>query len=146
MMDDGMMGSMPRHHQVMMAGIPAPYRTARNPVPNSAAIFRQGEAVYVQHCASCHGASGQGDGPAAASVSPRPANLAWFTRMPMSRWDSYMLWTISEGGEQFGTAMPAFKGTLSDHQIWSVISYVRHQLGRSARAMGKHEAAPLESG
>lgn len=30
---------------------------------------------YATHCASCHGASGRGDGPAAAGLTPRPADL-----------------------------------------------------------------------
>jgi mono/diheme cytochrome c family protein len=30
---------------------------------------------YARYCASCHGATGRGDGPAAAALSPRPADL-----------------------------------------------------------------------
>ena len=36
----------------------------------------QGAALYAKHCASCHGSTGQGDGPGAAGLSPAPANLA----------------------------------------------------------------------
>jgi high-affinity iron transporter len=36
----------------------------------------QGRALYQANgCASCHGASGRGDGPLAANLSPSPANL-----------------------------------------------------------------------
>jgi hypothetical protein len=45
--------------------------------------------------------------------------------MPMVRWDPFMYWAIAEGGAQFGTAMPAFKDTLSSDGIWAVIAYVR---------------------
>jgi mono/diheme cytochrome c family protein len=34
-----------------------------------------GRALYVDHCASCHGASGLGDGPAAASLRTTPSDL-----------------------------------------------------------------------
>jgi mono/diheme cytochrome c family protein len=34
-----------------------------------------GSELYVQYCASCHGASGHGDGPAAASLKKPPADL-----------------------------------------------------------------------
>ncbi|HWP66779.1 MAG TPA: cytochrome c [Candidatus Limnocylindria bacterium] len=34
-----------------------------------------GEALYRRHCASCHGISGRGDGPAAGSLTPRPTDL-----------------------------------------------------------------------
>jgi mono/diheme cytochrome c family protein len=35
---------------------------------------RHGEAMYAQYCASCHGATGKGDGPAAALL-PAPTDL-----------------------------------------------------------------------
>jgi len=34
-----------------------------------------GRALYVQHCASCHGVSGKGDGPAGESLKKRPVDL-----------------------------------------------------------------------
>jgi mono/diheme cytochrome c family protein len=39
--------------------------------------------------------------------------------------DEYLLWTISEGGAQFGTEMPAFKGILTEPQIWQIVTYMR---------------------
>jgi mono/diheme cytochrome c family protein len=44
--------------------------------------------------------------------------------MPMAG-DEYLLWTVSEGGKAFETAMPAFKDSLSEDQIWSIIAYMR---------------------
>ena len=34
-----------------------------------------GRALYQDHCLACHGASGQGDGPAAAGLDHPPADL-----------------------------------------------------------------------
>ena len=34
-----------------------------------------GAALYARYCASCHGADGRGDGPAAASLTPPPTDL-----------------------------------------------------------------------
>ncbi|AGT09595.1 c-type cytochrome [Paracoccus aminophilus] len=34
-----------------------------------------GKSDYAQFCASCHGPSGKGDGPVAAELKPRPADL-----------------------------------------------------------------------
>ncbi len=34
-----------------------------------------GSAYYMRYCASCHGAAGQGDGPAAKALLTPPANL-----------------------------------------------------------------------
>lgn len=33
-----------------------------------------GQQLYVQNCASCHGAGGKGDGPASAALNPKPAD------------------------------------------------------------------------
>ncbi len=40
----------------------------------------EGAALFAQYCAGCHGVSGRGDGPAAAGLSPRPANLTTLAR------------------------------------------------------------------
>jgi mono/diheme cytochrome c family protein len=80
--------------------------------------------LYQQQCASCHGAQGMGDGAAAKALNPSPALLAYMIQMPMAV-DEYLMWSITEGGAQFGTAMPAFKGTLASEDIWKIIAYMR---------------------
>ena len=121
-------GSMPRRHFAMMSGVPAAYRSLSNPLPRTRETVDRGAVVYTQNCASCHGTTGYGDGPAARSLSPAPANLAWLSQMPMAQWDPYMYWTVAEGGAQFGTAMPAFKDKLSADDTWSVIAYIQARL------------------
>ncbi len=125
-----MMGSMVRHHQAMMYGIPEPYRSSRNPLPaSSEATLRRGAEVYAQNCASCHGPKGYGDGPAGQDLSPRPADLAWLARSHMVG-DQYVYWTVEEGGQPDGSAMPPFKGTLPERDLWAVVTYVRQGLSR----------------
>lgn len=129
MMGQGMMGAgMARHHYAMMVGIPAAYRAMTNPLPRTRETVDKGRTVYESNCASCHGATGAGDGVAARNLSPPPANLIWLSQMPIAQWDSFMFWTVSEGGAQFGTAMPTFKGQLSKNDIWAVIAYVQASL------------------
>ena len=133
MMGPGMMGgSMARHHQAMMGTVPAPYADMRSPLPVSAATIDRGGTVYSSNCASCHGATGQGDGPAAKGLNPPPANLAWLSSMPMSRWDPFMYWAVAEGGTAYGTAMPAFKSSLSKDDIWAVVAYIQAHLPQPA--------------
>ena len=129
MMGRGMMGSMVRHHQAMMYGIPEPYRSMPDPLPGSAATLDRGAKVYAQNCASCHGSSGQGDGPAGKALVPPPANLAWLSHSRMGGSDRYIYWTVAEGGQPLGTAMPAFKSTLSQEDTWAVVAYVRDGFG-----------------
>lgn len=50
----------------------------RTPVRGSVSF--EGKALYNELCAVCHGANGQGDGPAAAALTTMPTNL---TRLAM---------------------------------------------------------------
>jgi mono/diheme cytochrome c family protein len=126
-------GSMPRHHFAMMSGIPASYRSLSNQLPRKAETVERGGKVYAESCASCHGTTGAGDGAAGHDLSPPPGNLAWLSQMPMAQWDSFMYWTVAEGGTQFKTAMPAFKDTLSKDDIWAVIAYIQAHLPQKTK-------------
>lgn len=133
MMGQGMMmGSMARRRQAMMRGIPEPYRSARNPLPISNGTLQRGAQVYAESCASCHGSEGYGDGPAGQQLSPRPADLSWLARSHMAG-DQYVYWTVSEGGQPVGSAMPPFKELLSQRDIWAVVAYVRQGVGSRPR-------------
>lgn len=74
-------------------------------------------------CLACHGESGDGGGLAGKQLVPSPANLAFTRRLPLAT-DSFFFWTISEGGETIGSAMPAFGDQLSDEEIWQVTHYI----------------------
>ncbi len=124
----GMAGSMPRHRQAMMSGVPPTYDSLVNPLPRTRETLDRGAKVYAENCASCHGPTGRGDGEAGRELSPPPGNLAWLSRMPMARWDPFMYWTVAEGGTEFGTAMPAFKDILPKNDIWAVIAYIQARL------------------
>lgn len=127
-------GDWTRQGYVTTSGVPAPYNTFRSPLHREQAVLSRGAAVYAEHCASCHGESGHGDGPASANFAPHPADLAWISAMPMGRWDAFMYWTIAEGGGRFGTVMPAFKTNLAKNDIWSVIAYIQAQLPQRGHA------------
>ncbi len=102
--------------------IPEAFVGKGNPVPPEADSLARGQAIYEAQCASCHGETGMGDGPAAASLNPPPAPVA-HTSCRLS--DAYLFWRIHEGGTQWGTAMPAFGEILSEEDIWHVINYLR---------------------
>ena len=119
------MANMARHQKVIMYGIPAPYSAVRDPQPDTPAKLRRGAAVFDQHCASCHGSTGEGSGPEGFFLVPAPADLEWLARAPKSKSDPYLYWSIAEGGRAFDSEMPAFKQTLSKRDIWSVTAYLR---------------------
>ncbi len=133
MMGHGMMGSMPRHHKAMMSGVPAPYSSFHNPLPRTRDAIDRGANVYAHNCASCHGTTGRGDGEAGRNLSPPPGNLAWLSQMRIAQTDPFMYWTVAEGGAEFGSAMPAFKDTLSGDDIWAVVAYIQARLPREEK-------------
>lgn len=118
-------GPIARHRAAMMQGIPEPYRSMTNPLPGTAETLKRGATVYAVNCAACHGAQGLGDGAAAASLTPPPGNLAWLADRPMGQWDPFIYWAVAEGGAQFGSAMPAFKDSLTSDEIWAVTAYIQ---------------------
>ena len=132
MVGDDAAGSMRRHQMATIAGIPAQYRFLQNPLPQTARSLQRGEDVFAQNCAACHGTMGLGNGSAGLRLRPPPANLLWSKRMPMTRWDPYLFWTIAEGGKPVGSAMPAFKSSLTTGDIWSVIAFIQHRLGHQS--------------
>ncbi|MEZ4503703.1 MAG: copper resistance protein CopC [Dehalococcoidia bacterium] len=91
-----------------------------NPYPVTSEALDRGEAIYVENCAACHGLSGAGDGPAAAGLDPRPADLR--AHVPFHPEGETFLF-VSEGFPN--TAMPAWKDQLTEEQRWDVVEFLR---------------------
>jgi mono/diheme cytochrome c family protein len=108
----------------MQYGVQKEYQGARSTVGSTAEVIAAGGKLYSQHCASCHGKNGLGDGDASTSLLPSPALLAFMIQRPISV-DEYLLWSISEGGKDFDTKMPAFRNALSRDDIWKIVAYMR---------------------
>lgn len=119
-----------RKEQVVMHGIPRPYRNMHDPLPDTAEKLQRGRMVFERNCESCHGWTGEGTGPEAFAQVPAPADLEWLARTPRDRAQPYMYWTIAEGGAAFESGMPAFKDKLGKPQIWAVIAYIRAGMPR----------------
>jgi mono/diheme cytochrome c family protein len=125
MMAHGPQGvSMLRHRFVMANGIDPQYARSRNPLAATQQNLHAGKVLFERNCASCHGATGRGNGPAAKGLNPAPADLTVVMRRPIAG-DAYLDWTISEGGVPIQSAMPPFKSTLSRDQIWKLVLYLR---------------------
>ncbi len=86
----------------------------QTPNPASAA------SLYAAQCAGCHGASGRGDGPAAAGMVPAPIDFTDMARAtqrsPLALYEA-----ISRGVA--GTAMPAY-AQLDEAQRWALAFHV----------------------
>ena len=120
-----------RKQFVIMHGLPAAYNRVRDPSVDTSAKQQRGRRTFERNCSSCHGWNGEGGGPEAFALVPAPADLEWLRSTPKNRAGPYLYWTISEGGKEFESDMPAFKGKLSKSEIWSVIAYIRAGMPRA---------------
>ncbi|MDQ7801601.1 MAG: cytochrome c [Armatimonadota bacterium] len=102
------------HQAVRISRLPP-----RNPIPATEQSVQLGHQLYRAHCAVCHGSEGRGDGPAAASLVPRPADLRRTARMA----DPLLFTRITEGLP--GTPMPAFRDVLTEEERWHVVNFLR---------------------
>jgi len=89
-------------------------------VPRKQPDLEKAKILYAEQCASCHGADGFGDGPAAAGMEPPPINFH-----DVERYKQRTLYglhsTITQGVSD--TAMKAYD-QLSDEDRWSLAFYV----------------------
>ena len=136
-----------RYKFYIRQGVSAEYRGKMNPLPTNVPNVIRGADLYNAKCASCHGLLGFGNGASGNALKVRPADLAWSLSKPDLK-DDFLLWTIAEGGAQFGSSMPGFKADLREGQIWEIITYVRAAFeGREARApsaLGSQQAMARE--
>lgn len=89
-------------------------------------LVQEGETIFINSCASCHGQKAQGihsdwREPLADGNYPAPplngSAHAW--HHPISVLAQY----VYNGGKKYGGVMPAFKGQLSQQEIVSTIAY-----------------------
>ena len=101
-----------------LAPVPSEYAGLTNPYGAEAA--QAGAETFRTNCEMCHGPQGHGDGPAGQALDPKPRDLA---KLQTQAGDDFLFWRISEGKP--GTSMVAFKGILSEEQIWQIVSFIR---------------------
>ncbi len=95
-----------------------------------AAGLQQGKETYIELCQTCHGCAGNGLGTYGGTLSVTPADYKQepFRSMP----DDQFFWHVSEGLP--GTVMPTWKLSLTEEQIWKVISYIQRDLLQAGHA------------
>jgi len=96
----------------------------------------QGETLYLQYCASCHGAELEGDPNwkqtlPDGSFPPPPQDSTGHT------WhhpDSLLIKLISDGGDpEFGGTMPPFGDKLSEEEIVSILDFIKSNFEKNER-------------
>ncbi len=104
-------------------GTPATPATSGDPTATAKQIFRD-------RCVPCHGATGHGDGPASASLNPKPrqyADKAWQASVT----DEYIEKIIKYGGAAVGKS-PAMPNNpdLSDPAVIAALKDIVRSFGK----------------
>ena len=97
---------------------PAEMAARHNPIAATEASVERGRRIFEVTCATCHGQLGRGDGPAAAALDPKPADLVF---MAPQHTHGDFAWRVATGRG----AMPAWRNVLSENQIWDVVNYLK---------------------
>ncbi|MDH3744197.1 MAG: cytochrome c [Acidobacteriota bacterium] len=103
------------------SALPAEYRSIEVPRArlDSPGSRLEGRAIYLEHCALCHGERADGHG-VRRNLSSRPVDftdVAWRERTSARR----VFFVVREGVR--GTAMAGWK-TLDEEETWDVVAYV----------------------
>jgi len=100
--------------------VPADKAKFANAVKSDAASIAAGKVLWVQHCTSCHGKAGLGDGNKAAQLETTPPDLS--KALVQGQSDGALFFKTSEGRGD----MPSFKKKIPDQEdIWNLVNYMR---------------------
>ncbi len=111
----------------------------------SASDATRGKAVYDRRCVECHGTAGQGDGPAAHLLTPRPRDFTLgrykirSTETGSIPTDADLVRSVRKG--LYGSAMPGWETLISDNDISDVVAFVKTLSPRFASETPKEIAA-----
>jgi mono/diheme cytochrome c family protein len=94
---------------------PAEAKNLKNPVKG---VGNAKKLVEI-NCASCHGATGRGDGPAAAALPP-PKPSDWTSKQVQALTDGELFWKITNGRG----AMPPWRH-LPEKERWEIVNFIR---------------------
>jgi mono/diheme cytochrome c family protein len=120
--------------------IPIQARSLTNPVPASNEAVNQGQKLYTQSCALCHGSDGRGRTDLGRNMYPPAMDL---NSPHVQHWtDAELFWIIQNGVRL--TGMPSWKAGLSEADTWRVVDFLR-SLSRQNATSGA-SAALVPSG
>jgi len=134
---------------VVKAFAPQAFASPGTPIALAAppAIARErGATLWTQlGCASCHGATGTGDSPAAKALAAPPYDLTRALHRPRATDDAAArrrAAALSIATGLAGTAMPGYAGTVSDADIWALADHV---VGLRAAPAAREDRSALDA-
>jgi len=98
---------------------PASEAQKKNPVAANESSLAAGRKIYSKTCATCHGKTGDADGPAVIELNIHPAKLS--DPKVATESDGALFWKITTGKKP----MPSYGKRLSETDRWNLVNYVR---------------------
>jgi mono/diheme cytochrome c family protein len=115
---------------------------------NTPELLALGQRTFEKECVACHAQTGNGEGPAAYLLYPRPRDFTSGEYRLVSTWDSVptdedLFRTISRGMP--GSAMPSW-AHLSEQTRWALVHYVKSFSERPLEIEASREPDKFGSG
>lgn len=112
------------------------------------AALEEGRLIFQTNCRPCHGAAADGRGPMARGFTLKPADFTDPGTIATVV-EAYAYWRATEGGPglppeatPWDSAMPAWKGDLTDAQRWKAVMAAYDLAGVEPRRVERPHPAP----
>jgi high-affinity iron transporter len=106
------------------SGILTKFNIKLSQTPSEPVSLESGRTLYMNNCKICHGIQGEGDGPIAPQLNPKPAVLAdpQFTGDEFSKpYDNFQIINVGIAN----TAMVGWADQFSEKELWDVTYFIR---------------------
>ncbi len=98
---------------------PSSANNMKNPIEDIEKASREGKNIFNTQCYTCHGTNAKGDGPVAATLIPKPADLT--SSRVQNESNGALYWKITHGNPP----MPSFQNALTKNQRWDLVAYIK---------------------
>jgi cytochrome c553 len=124
--------------------IPLEAGKMKNPLPETDEVVSQGQQVFLESCAQCHGADGHGGTDVGRNMYPPAMDLH---SDHVQHWnDGELFWIIRNGVRL--TGMPSWQSIISADNTWKLARFIHslpHSGNASASAAVPSQAQPVVS-
>ncbi len=108
--------SIPIEGPIAIPGMPPP----ENPTTADEASVKRGQELFAINCQMCHGETAEGNGPVAAFLANKPADLT--SPVVQSKSDGSIFLTITDG---VAGKMPPLNENLTVPERWDLVNFIR---------------------
>ncbi len=100
--------------------IPIEAERQKNPLPDTDEVMKQGQQIFLQSCALCHGTDGHGRTDLGRNMYPPAMDM---TSPHVQHWsDAELFWIIQNGVRL--TGMPSWKSVVSEADTWKLARFI----------------------